>query len=141
MVELLMEDSKVEQKSGIKALFSLQSEIESVFVTIAEKYELTKEELLILLTLWEKGGMTLKEMDQFVPIKSYKRSKTYNHLVNMKWIYKERPVNDERTVLIYYNEDMRDKQHELVTDIATEIKQHKMKMSQSFKKVLDMAQV
>lgn len=135
-----MKDHKAE-KSGIQALFSLQSEIESVFTTIAEKYELTKEELLILLTIWEKGDMTLKEMDYFVPIKSYKRSRTYNHLVNQRWIHKERPENDERTVMIYSNEDMQDKKRELLSLIVSEIKNHQKSMSQNFNQIMQMAHV
>ena len=35
---------------------------------------MSKEEILILLTLWEEGSMTLKEMDDFVHIKPYKRT-------------------------------------------------------------------
>ena len=45
--------------------------------------------------------MTLKEMDGFVQIKSYKRTRTYNDLVEKEWILKERPQNDERTVIIF----------------------------------------
>ena len=35
-------------------------EINSIFKVIYETYDLTKEEVLILLTLWDKGSMTLK---------------------------------------------------------------------------------
>ncbi|PNZ29724.1 transcriptional regulator [Staphylococcus rostri] len=133
-----MTNHKAENKNGIKALYSLQTEIETVFDTIAEKFKLTKEELLILLTLWEKGAMTLKEMDKFVQIKSYKRSRTYNHLVSKQWIFKERPENDERTVMIYYNEEMFDKQRELFTMIASEVKHHQSKMDQQFKQIMQL---
>ena len=67
---------------------------------------MSKEEILILLNLWEKGSMTLKEMDEFVEIKPYKRTRTYNNLVNLEWIYKERPQDDERTVIIHFNEKL-----------------------------------
>ena len=50
---------------------------------------MSKEEILILLTLLEKGSMTLKEMDKYVHIKPYKRTRTYNNLVNLEWIYKK----------------------------------------------------
>lgn len=134
-----MTDGKADNKNGIKALYSLQTEIETVFDTIAEKFELTKDELLILLTLWEKGAMTLKEMDKFVQIKSYKRSRTYNHLVSKKWIFKERPTNDERTVMIYYNEDMLDKKRDLFAMIASEIKHHQAKMDQQYSQIMKMS--
>ena len=60
---------------------------------------MSKEEILILLTLLEKGSMTLKEMDKYVHIKPYKRTRTYNNLVNLEWIYKERPQDDELQLL------------------------------------------
>ncbi len=40
--------------------------------------------------------MTLKEMDRFVEVKPYKRTRTYNNLVELEWIYKERPVDDRK---------------------------------------------
>ena len=80
-------------------------EINSIFKVIYETYDLTKEEVLILLTLWDKGSMTLKEMDSYVNIKSYKRTRTYNKLVQSEWIFKERPLDDERTVIIHFNKE------------------------------------
>ena len=87
-----------------------------------EKYHLNKEEVLILLTLWEKGPMTLKEMDQYVNIKSYKRTRTYNNLVQSDWVYKERPIDDERTVIIHFNEEKNKYRNELLDFITTIIK-------------------
>ena len=69
-------------------LEKLLKDIDSIFRIIYEKYHLNKEEVLILLTLWEKGPMTLKEMDQYVNIKSYKRTRTYNNLVQSDWFTK-----------------------------------------------------
>ena len=67
-------------------------DIEDIFGKVQKQYKMSKEEILILLTLWEEGSMTLKEMDNYVKIKSYKRTRTYNDLVEKAWIIKERPV-------------------------------------------------
>ncbi|MDT4036406.1 transcriptional regulator, partial [Staphylococcus hominis] len=72
--------------------------------------------------LWEKGPMTLKEMDQYVNIKSYKRTRTYNNLVQSDWVYKERPIDDERTVIIHFNEEKNKYRNELLDFITTIIK-------------------
>lgn len=77
--------------SDIMRLDQLQKEVEAIFEEIEGKYRLSKEEFLILLTLWDQGSMTLKEMDDYVKVKTYKRTRTYNNLVEMKWIVKERP--------------------------------------------------
>ena len=103
-------------------LEKLLKDIDSIFRIIYEKYHLKKEQILILLTLWEKGPMTLKEMDQYVNIKSYKRTRTYNNLVQSDWVYKERPIDDERTVIIHFNEEKNKYRNELLDFITTIIK-------------------
>lgn len=65
--------------------------------------------------------MTLKEMDDYVKVKTYKRTRTYNNLVEMKWIVKERPTNDERTVIIHFNEDKEADKQDLINFTCMEI--------------------
>lgn len=117
-----MKLQKKETVSMVLKLEKLLKDIDSIFRIIYEKYHLNKEEVLILLTLWEKGPMTLKEMDQYVNIKSYKRTRTYNNLVQSDWIYKERPIDDERTVIIHFNEEKNKYRNELLDFITTIIK-------------------
>ena len=116
------EITKKETVSMVLKLEKLLKDIDSIFRIIYEKYHLNKEEVLILLTLWEKGPMTLKEMDQYVNIKSYKRTRTYNNLVQSDWFYKERPIDDERTVIIHFNEEKNKYRNELLDFITTIIK-------------------
>ncbi|EGQ3971601.1 transcriptional regulator, partial [Staphylococcus pseudintermedius] len=54
--------------SDIMRLDQLQKEVEAIFEEIEGKYRLSKEEFLILLTLWDQGSMTLKEMDDYVKV-------------------------------------------------------------------------
>lgn len=117
-----MKLQKKETVSMVLKLEKLLEDIDSIFRIIYEKYHLNKEEVLILLTLWEKGPMTLKEMDQYVNIKSYKRTRTYNNLVQSDWVYKERPIDDERTVIIHFNEEKNKYRNELLDFITTIIK-------------------
>ncbi|MGW9920310.1 transcriptional regulator, SarA/Rot family [Staphylococcus hominis] len=117
-----MKLQKKETVSMVLKLEKLLKDIDSIFRIIYEKYHLNKEEVLILLTLWEKGPMTLKEMDQYVNIKSYKRTRTYNNLVQSNWVYKERPIDDERTVIIHFNEEKNKYRNELLDFITTIIK-------------------
>ncbi|UQA64955.1 transcriptional regulator, SarA/Rot family [Staphylococcus hominis] len=117
-----MKLQKKETVSMVLKLEKLLKDIDSIFRIIYEKYHLNKEEVLILLTLWEKGPMTLKEMNQYVNIKSYKRTRTYNNLVQSDWVYKERPIDDERTVIIHFNEEKNKYRNELLDFITTIIK-------------------
>lgn len=117
-----MNNQAGENVSMILQLEEVCKEINSIFKVIYETYDLTKEEVLILLTLWDKGSMTLKEMDSYVNIKSYKRTRTYNKLVQSEWIFKERPLDDERTVIIYFNKEKQELKNELLDFITATIK-------------------
>ena len=117
-----MNNQAGENVSMILQLEEVCKEINSIFKVIYETYDLTKEEVLILLTLWDKGSMTLKEMDSYVNIKSYKRTRTYNKLVQSEWIFKERPLDDERTVIIHFNKEKKELKNELLDFITATIK-------------------
>lgn len=117
-----MNNQAGENVSMILQLEEVCKEINSIFKVIYETYDLTKEEVLILLTLWDKGSMTLKEMDNYVNIKSYKRTRTYNKLVQSEWIFKERPLDDERTVIIHFNKEKQELKNELLDFITATIK-------------------
>ncbi|MCD8840298.1 MarR family transcriptional regulator [Staphylococcus arlettae] len=122
---------------GILSLNQLLNDVEVIFDSIKKEYKMSKEEVLILLTLWKEGSMTLKQMDDFVHIKSYKRTRTYNDLVEKTWILKERPQNDERTVIIHFNEDLKEKREALLDFIKDEIAAKETSLQSSLKSILN----
>ncbi len=133
---LILANSEKNRVYGILQLETLFKEIDSIFNTIKEEYGMSKEEILILLTLLEKGSMTLKEMDKYVHIKPYKRTRTYNNLVNLEWIYKERPQDDERTVIIHFNDKQNSKKEDLLKFIDDLIKIKSEPMQSSLQSIL-----
>ena len=136
MEMLILANSEKNRVYGILQLETLFKEIDSIFNTIKEEYGMSKEEILILLTLLEKGSMTLKEMDKYVHIKPYKRTRTYNNLVNLEWIYKERPQDDERTVIIHFNDKQNSKKEDLLKFIDDSIKIKSEPMQSSLQSIL-----
>lgn len=133
---LILANSEKNRVYGILQLETLFKEIDSIFNTIKEEYGMSKEEILILLTLLEKASMTLKEMDKYVHIKPYKRTRTYNNLVNLEWIYKERPQDDERTVIIHFNDKQNSKKEDLLKFIDDSIKIKSEPMQSSLQSIL-----
>lgn len=133
---LILAKSEKDRVHGILQLEALLKDINSIFDAIKKEYKMSKEEILILLTLWEEGSMTLKEMDDFVHIKPYKRTRTYNNLVNLEWIYKERPQDDERTVIIHFNEKLNKKKQDLLNFIGQSIGSKSEPMQMSLKSIL-----
>lgn len=114
------------------------NDIDDIFEKVQKQYKMSKEEILILLTLWQEGSMTLKEMDDFVHIKSYKRTRTYNDLVEKTWIIKERPQNDERTVIIHFNEDLKDQRESLLNFFKEEIDGKSTSIQNSLKSIINL---
>ncbi|MFQ3839302.1 transcriptional regulator, SarA/Rot family [Staphylococcus pseudoxylosus] len=123
---------------GVLKLESVLKEIDDIFAKVQKQYKMSKEEILILLTLWKEGSMTLKEMDDFVHIKSYKRTRTYNDLVEKTWIIKERPQNDERTVIIHFNEDLKDQRESLLNFFKEEIDGKSTSIQNSLKSIINL---
>ncbi|PTF75335.1 transcriptional regulator [Staphylococcus chromogenes] len=123
--------------SDIVLLDNLQKEVEYIFDEIENHYGLSKEEFLILLTLWDKGSMTLKEMDEYVKVKAYKRTRTFNNLVEKKWITKERPTDDERTVIIHFNEDKEQDKQDLINFTCEQIEKHQDNLRHQLKSIID----
>lgn len=123
---------------GVLRLELVLQDINDIFSKVQKQYKMSKEEILILLTLWKEGSMTLKEMDDFVQIKSYKRTRTYNDLVEKEWIIKERPVNDERTVIIHFNEDLEAQREALLDYFKEEIDEKSSSIQSSLKSILNL---
>ncbi|MFQ3877843.1 MarR family transcriptional regulator [Staphylococcus xylosus] len=123
---------------GVLQLESVLKEIDDIFAKVQKQYKMSKEEILILLTLWKEGSMTLKEMDDFVHIKSYKRTRTYNDLVEKTWIIKERPQDDERTVIIHFNEDLKDQRESLLNFFKEEIDGKSTSIQNSLKSIINL---
>lgn len=123
---------------GVLRLEMVLNDIEDIFNKVQKQYKMSKEEILILLTLWKEGSMTLKEMDDFVHIKSYKRTRTYNDLVEKVWIIKERPQNDERTVIIHFNEDLKAQRESLLNFFKEEIESKSTSIQTSLKSIINL---
>jgi len=123
--------------SDMVLLNDLQKEIDEIFEMISSEFNLTKEEYIIMVALWDKGPMPMKELDEFLDIKPYKRTRFYNNLVANGWIKKVRPADDERTVMIYYNEDRLPEKEKIVVAACSCLKGKKDKLKRQFDDILE----
>ncbi|NJH65055.1 transcriptional regulator, SarA/Rot family [Staphylococcus agnetis] len=123
--------------SDIVLLDNLQKQVEAIFDEIDKQFNLSKEEFLILLTLWDKGSMTLKDMDKYVKVKAYKRTRTFNNLVEKKWIVKERPSDDERTVIIHFNENKAQNKQELIDFTCSAIEKRQDNLTNQLQSIIN----
>nr|WP_263312951.1 MarR family transcriptional regulator [Mammaliicoccus sp. Marseille-Q6498] len=123
--------------SDLILLDDIQKNINYIFNKIEEKFGIEKEEFLTLVVLWNNGSMSLKELDNQIDIKPYKRTRLYNNLVKKGWIKKTRPEDDERTVIVELNKEFEDKKEELINFACDEIKQRKDHFEKQFEAIVD----
>ncbi|UBH12575.1 transcriptional regulator, SarA/Rot family [Macrococcus armenti] len=126
--------------SDMVLLNELQKEIDEVFDLISDQFNLKKEEYIVMVALWEKGPMSMKALDEYLNIKPYKRTRFYNTLVENGWIKKVRPADDERTVMIYYNEDKLAVKEEIVNCACDALKGKRDKMKAHFDAIMDICE-
>ncbi|GGI40487.1 HTH-type transcriptional regulator rot [Mammaliicoccus stepanovicii] len=123
--------------SDLILLDNIQKNINVIFNNIEDKFQIEKEEFLTLVVLWDKGTMSLKELDEYIDIKPYKRTRLYNNLVKKGWIKKSRPENDERTVIIEVNKDQINEKNELIAFACEEIKKRKNEFQEQFNSIVE----
>ncbi|RAI79267.1 transcriptional regulator [Macrococcoides caseolyticum subsp. hominis] len=126
--------------SDMVLLNELQQEIDEIFDLISDNFNLSKEEYIVMVTLWEKGPMSMKALDEYLNIKPYKRTRFYNTLVENGWIKKVRPVDDERTVMIYYNEEKLPIKEEIVNCACQSLKGKKEQMKAHFDAIMEICE-
>ncbi len=59
-------------------------------------------------------------------------------LVEKTWIIKERPQNDERTVIIHFNEDLKDQRESLLNFFKEEIDGKSTSIQNSLKSIINL---
>ncbi|TDM07685.1 transcriptional regulator, SarA/Rot family [Macrococcus lamae] len=126
----------VNEVKDMVILNELQQEIDDVFIKIADEFGLSKNEYLVMVALWDNGPMAMKDLDKFIDIKPYKRTRFFNNLVSKGWISKERPSDDERTVIIHYNEEKAADKDKIVKVACKAIKENRDNLRKHFEAVM-----
>ncbi|HBV02725.1 MULTISPECIES: transcriptional regulator, SarA/Rot family [Mammaliicoccus] len=123
--------------SDLILLDDIQKNINNIFDNIEEEFQIEKEEFLTLVVLWNKGSMSLKELDEHIDIKPYKRTRLYNNLVKKGWIKKTRPEDDERTVIVEVNQEFDEHKNDLIKYACEEIKKRQTLFEEQFKSIVN----
>lgn len=126
--------------TDLVVLNNLELEIGKIFTKVEQEFGLTKNQYLVMVALWDKGPLSMKELDSYVDIKPYYRTKFYNELQEAGWIYKQRPMNDERTVMIYYNVDKLPDKENIIKIACTEIKSNMDALTKNFHAVMNLCE-
>lgn len=83
------------------ALYTATNSITRLYRSLLDEYELTYPQYLVLLVLWEKDGIAIKEVMKRLKLDSGTLSPIIKRLQNAGLVHKERTAQDERIVRLY----------------------------------------
>jgi DNA-binding MarR family transcriptional regulator len=108
-----MENNKLKLENQICfKIYSAEREITKLYRTLLEELDVTYPQYLVLLVLWEKESLTVKELGQKLFLDSGTLSPMLKRMEGNNLIERRRSLEDERTVIISLTkkgEDLREK--------------------------------
>ncbi|RXJ00266.1 MarR family transcriptional regulator [Anaerobacillus alkaliphilus] len=83
------------------AIYETSSEFTKLYTSALRSFELTFPQYLVLLALWEKDGLTVKELGQTLKLGTGTLTPMLARMEAKGWLRKERSTEDERCVNIH----------------------------------------
>ncbi len=116
-----MKDFLTLEKQLCFAIYQTSSEFTKLYSSVLQPFGLTYPQYLLLLALWEKDGVTVKELGQTVNLGTGTLTPMLTRMEANGWLRKERSQSDARTVHISLQAKARNAKQAITEKIAVEI--------------------
>ncbi|MEH7416335.1 MarR family transcriptional regulator [Neobacillus drentensis] len=83
------------------AIYETASEFTKLYSTVLQSFGLTYPQYLVLLALWEKDGVTVKDLGERLNLGTGTLTPMVARMEGNGWLRKERSTEDERKVFIF----------------------------------------
>ncbi|MDQ0231706.1 MarR family winged helix-turn-helix transcriptional regulator [Metabacillus malikii] len=103
------------------ALYETSSELTKLYTNVLKEFELTYPQYLVLLALWNKDGLTVKELGNELSLGTGTLTPMLARMQTNGWLRKHRSTEDERKVLIHLQEKAQQHKQVITEKIASEI--------------------
>lgn len=103
------------------AVYETASEFNKLYTAVLQPFGLTYPQYLVLLALWEKDGITVKELGKRLNLGTGTLTPMITRMAEHDWLRKERSKTDERKVHIYLQPKALEKQREITQKVTEEI--------------------
>lgn len=100
----IMEDFFTLNKQLCFAIYETASEFNKLYTSVLQPFQLTYPQYLVLLALWEKDEVTMKELGHKLNLGTGTLTPMISRMEANGWVNKERSKVDERKVYIYLQE-------------------------------------
>jgi DNA-binding MarR family transcriptional regulator len=113
-----MEDFMTLKKQLCFALYETAGEFNKLYSSVLQPFGLTYPQYLVLLALWEKDGVTVKELGEKLNLGTGTLTPMVARMEANEWLRKERSKADERKVFIYLEEKARAEKLTITSKVA-----------------------
>ncbi|MEH6906184.1 MarR family winged helix-turn-helix transcriptional regulator, partial [Neobacillus drentensis] len=103
------------------AVYETASEFNKLYSNALQPYGLTYPQYLVLLALWEKDGVTVKEIGEILSLGTGTLTPMLTRMEANGWIRKERSKADERRVYINLQKKAQDEKQAIIKTISNKI--------------------
>lgn len=100
------------------AVYETASEFNKLYSSVLQPFGLTYPQYLVLLALWEKDGVTVKELGEKLNLGTGTLTPMAARMEANGWLRKERSKADERKVFIYLEEKARTEKLTITSKVA-----------------------
>ncbi len=104
------------------AVYDAGSQFTKLYTKALDDFGLTYPQYLALLALWEKDGLTLKELGERLNLGTGTLTPMIKRMENSGWVKRERSTVDERKVSITLLPKAVEQKEKIVQKIAAELK-------------------
>lgn len=104
------------------AVYDAGSQFTKLYTKALDSFGLTYPQYLVLLSLWEKDGVTVKELGEKLNLGTGTLTPMIKRMEANGWLKRERSTEDERKVSISLLPKAKEHKEEIVQKIATELK-------------------
>ncbi|WHZ03598.1 MarR family transcriptional regulator [Neobacillus sp. YX16] len=113
-----MEDFMTLKKQLCFAVYETAGEFNKLYSSALQPFGLTYPQYLVLLALWEKDGVTVKELGEKLNLGTGTLTPMVSRMEANNWLRKERSKADERKVFIYLEEKARADKLSITSKVA-----------------------
>ncbi|EEF78545.1 MarR family winged helix-turn-helix transcriptional regulator [Methylophaga thiooxydans] len=118
------------------ALYTATNSITRLYRSLLDEYELTYPQYLVLLVLWEKDGIAIKDVMKRLKLDSGTLSPIIKRLQSAGLVHKERTDQDERIVRLYLTEKSKNLEP-FIAEVQNKVACHTELSSEEFFELLD----
>ena len=113
-----MEDFMTLKKQLCFAVYETAGEFTKLYSSVLQPFGLTYPQYLVVLALWEKDGVSVKELGEKLNLGTGTLTPMVARMEANAWLRKERSKADERKVFIYLEEKARAEKLSITSKVA-----------------------